>query len=92
MLNYYYAVFNHPKHARLWVWLLNILVACGIIGTVAYFMAASGLPKDKHCKDIHFTPMDCILFSITAIMYTFLICFVFSMLFKWKSVVTEDSF
>ena len=89
MLNYYYGIFNHPRHTRMWVWLINILVACGITGTVAYFMAAGGLPEERHCKDIHFTSMDCVLFSATAMLYTFLVCFIFSLLFKWKSVANK---
>jgi hypothetical protein len=89
MLNYYYGLFNHPRHTRRWAWLINILAACGIAGAVAYFMAAAGLPEDMHCKDIHFTRMDCMLFAATAMLYTFLVCFIFSMLFKWKSVANK---
>jgi len=89
MLNYYYGLFNHPRHTHRWVWLINVLVACGIIGTVAYVMSSRGLPEEMHCKDIHFSGMDCMLFAFTAMVYTFLVCFVFSMIFKWKSVANK---
>ena len=89
VLNYYYGLFNHPKHTHRWVWLLNVLVACGIVGTAAYFMAAAGLPEEKHCPDIHFTKMDCALFAATSMLYTFIVCLIFSLIFKWKSVANK---
>src|SRR5690606_10160151 len=90
MLNYYHGLFNHPRHTRRWVWLINILAACGIVGAAAYFMAAGGLPEEKHCKDIHFTSMDCLLFAATAVLYTFLACFLFSLVLKWTSVANKQ--
>ena len=89
MLNYYHGLLNHPRHTRLWVWLINIIVCCGIIGTIAYAMASGGLPEGEHCKDIFFSRMDCLLFACTAMLYTFLACFIFSMLLKWKSVANK---
>lgn len=89
MLNYYYGLFNHPRHTRRWVWLVNILVACGIVGIVAYFMSSAGLNEERHCKDIHFTAMDCLLFAATSMLYTFIVCFIWSMLFKWASVANK---
>lgn len=89
MLNYYHGLFNHPRHTRRWVWLANVLVGCGIVGTVAYFMAAAGLPAELRCKDIYFTRADCLLFAATAMLYTFLVCFLFSLIFKWNSVANK---
>jgi hypothetical protein len=89
MINYYYGLFNHPRYTRTWFWLLNVLIACGITGTAAYFMAAAGLPEEQHCKDIHFSSMDCLLFAATAMLYSFLMCIIYSLLLKWKSVANK---
>jgi hypothetical protein len=89
MLNYYYGLFNNPRFTHRRVWLVNILVACSIVGTFAFFNATSFLPEEKHCADIHFSVLDCTLFAFTEVIYTIIVCIIFSMLFKWKSVANK---
>jgi hypothetical protein len=89
MLNYYYGLFNHPKFTHRRIWLLNVLAACGIIGLFTYFNAASYLPEEKHCADIHFSMLDCVLFAVTQMIYTAICCILSSLLFKWKSVANK---
>lgn len=89
MLNYYYGLFNNPRFTHRRVWLLNILVASGIVGLFAYFNATSYLPEEKHCADIHFTLLDCTLFAITQMIYTAISCVICSMILKWKSVANK---
>ena len=48
MINYYYGLFNHPRHTRRWVWLINVLVACGITGAIAYVLGTAGLPARRN--------------------------------------------
>lgn len=86
MLNFYYGLFNNPRFTHRRTWLLNILVACGIIGFVSYFSAASGLAEGKHCADLQFTLSDCMLFAFTEMIYTAIVCLIVSLLIKWKSV------
>lgn len=85
-LNYYYGLFNRPRFARFWIWFLNLLVACGIVGTVAYMQAYSPLQTGRFCPELRFSGMDCLLFSLTAMVYTALVFLLFSALIKWKSV------
>lgn len=89
MLNYYYGLFNNPRFTHRRVWLLNILIACGIVWLFAYFSAIDYLPDEKHCTDIHFTYLDCALFAFTQIIYTVICCFLCSLLFKWKSIANK---
>ena len=86
MLNYYYGLFNQPRATHRWIWMTNILVASFIMGAYAYSLAAHGLSASRHCADITFTGIDCLLFSFTVMIYTAITCFLFSLLLKWKSV------
>lgn len=86
LLNYYYGLFNDPRFTYRRVWLLHILVACLIVGGFAYLSAASYLPEEKHCSDLHFGALDCSLFALTEMGYTAIVCILLSLLLKWKSV------
>ena len=89
MANYYYGLFNHPRYTRRRIWLLHLLVGAGAMGIFAYNRAANGLPVGKHCEEIQFTVLDCTLFGFTAALYTCILCFLFSMLLKWKSIANK---
>jgi len=86
MLNFYYGLFNNPRFTHRRIWALNILAACGLIGLLAYFSAASGLPASKHCEDRPFALYDCLLFAFTEMIYTAIVCLIVSLLLKWKSI------
>lgn len=89
MLNFYYGIFNRPRYTHRLVWLLQLLAASVFTGVFAYNRAAAGLPEEKHCASIRFSTLDCLLFGVTVGVYTWLICFLFSMLLKWKSTVNK---
>lgn len=89
MLNYYYGLFNDPRFTHRRFWLMQILVACGLNGLFAYFRSAAFLPEDKHCDQIHFSALDCGLFSFSVMMYTFITCVLISLLIKWKSITNK---
>ncbi|WP_118952384.1 hypothetical protein [Taibaiella helva] len=86
MLNFYYGLFNNPRFTHRRIWALNILAACGLIGLLAYFSAASGMAAGKHCEELHFALFDCLLFAFTEMIYTAVVCLIVSLLFKWKSI------
>ncbi len=88
-LNYYYGLFNRPRFTHRWVWLLNILAASGIVGGFAYLRAAAYLPPDRHCEDLHFGAIDCLMFAFTAMIYTAITCTLLSLLLKWKSIANK---
>jgi hypothetical protein len=89
MANYYYGLFNNPRYTRRRIWLIHLFVAATISGTFAYHRAANGLPQGRHCDQISFSVLDCALFGFTAAIYTCLLCFLFSLLLKWKSIANK---
>jgi len=89
MLNYYYGVFNNPRFTHRRIWFLNILAASGMVGVVSYFQAASFLSPEKHCNDLHFTAIDCLLFAVNQAVYAMFVCFLCSLLLKWKSIANK---
>lgn len=89
MLNYYYGFCSNPRYTYRRVWLFHLLVAGLICGGFAYARAAGGLPAAKHCKEYTFSTLDCWLFGSTAVLYTWIFCFLFSLLLKWKSTANK---
>ena len=85
-LNYYRGYFNKPRFSKLWFWLLNLIVLAGIVFTSAYVISAAGIKEGSHCPDLHFYSTDCILFGLTAVIYTALLFFGFSLMIKWWSL------
>jgi hypothetical protein len=85
-INYYYVLFNRPKMAKWWVWLINMLMGGIITFFMAYLRANADLNHSNYCKELHFNSADCLLFGLTAFTYTSFLFFIFSMIIKWKSL------
>jgi hypothetical protein len=79
----YYYVIDRPVTSKLWVWLLTVLFG-GIIGFVIAFVTT-----ENSFYSIDLNPQDynseILIFSITNLVYTSLLIFIFSILIKWKS-------
>lgn len=86
MLNYYYGLCNNPRFTHRRVWLLHLLTAGLLCGLFAYYRAVSYLPEERHCADIHFSGIDCLMFGLTTMAYSLVAGVLFSLLLKWKSV------
>lgn len=86
MVNFYYGIFNRPKFANSWVWLLNVLIASAITFSCAFIQSSSDFKHNRYCSQLHFNTMDCILFGFTAATYTVFACLLISFIIKWKSL------
>jgi hypothetical protein len=86
ILNYYFGLFNRPSFSRVLSWLLNVIGVSFIVGIISYSLAVSGVPSGAHCSYLHFFKTDCLLFGLTAFVYTTVLCIVLSTTFKWFSV------
>lgn len=85
-INFYYGIFNRPKFASIWVWLLNVIVASIIIFCCAFMQPTSDLRHSRYCKDLNFSTTDCMLFGFTAATYTLIACILVSLAIKWWSL------
>lgn len=79
----YYYVIDRPVTSKLWMWLLTVLLG-GIIGFVIAYVTT-----ENSFYSIDLNPLDynseILIFSVTNMVYTSLLIFIFSILIKWKS-------
>jgi len=79
----YYYIVDRPVTSKLWVWLLTVLLG-GIIGFVIAYVTV-----ENSFYSIQLIPSDysteVLIFSVTNLVYTSLLIFIFSILIKWKS-------
>ena len=84
----YYYVVDRPGTAKLSIWSLNLLVGAIINFIIAFVSANNDLTEIfasiGEAVPASFTS-DMMVFSIINSMWTVLLMFLFSMLFKWKS-------
>lgn len=84
----YYYVIDRPGTAKLSIWGLNILVAAIINFIVAYYTASSNLTDIYNNEGIKLPTAfssDMLVMSLINSMWTALLMFVLSLVFKWKS-------
>lgn len=89
LLNYYYGYFNRRPYNRWGWWLLNVLAGCVILFVIAWIYPYNDLSTGSYCNSLHMSASDCVGFGLTAAIYSFVFCVLFSLLIKWKSSVNK---
>lgn len=79
----YYYVIDRPVTSKLWVWLLTVLVG-GVIGFIIAYVTTENSFYSIEQIPLNYST-EVLIFSITNLVYTSLLIFIFSILIKWKS-------
>lgn len=79
----YYYILDRPKTSKLWVWLTTLLIGGALAFMIAYVTVENSLYSIQLQPEDYST--DIIIFSVTNMVYAFLVIFLFSVIIKWKS-------
>lgn len=79
----YYYIVDRPATSKLWVWLSTVLLG-GIIGFIIAYVTTENSFYSIEQIPLNYST-EVLIFSITNLVYTSLLIFIFSILIKWKS-------